>query len=212
MHPSIRKILFSAMALSLLLSACLPTQPTQSSQDIENQIGTAVALTVIAQNAQTQAAQSLVPPATNTTLPTQTEPGPPSPTPIIPTVTPIVLPTKPPSGGGGGGAVLSTEYSCDSIRRRPYDNTVFRPDKEFDIKWTIVNTGTKTMKAGLDLKYNSGPQLTPTTIIELPELKPGAQYQVDFDAVAPHKEGTYIMTFVVEGGLCYPYTAIVVEK
>jgi hypothetical protein len=32
------------------------------------------------------------------------------------------------------------------------------------------------------------------------------------DAVAPDKEGTYIMTFLVEGGLCYPYTAIVVEK
>ncbi|HSB01520.1 MAG TPA: NBR1-Ig-like domain-containing protein [Anaerolineales bacterium] len=211
MHPLIKKILFSAMALIFLLSACVPSQPTQSPQDVQNQVATIVALTVAAQNAQTQAAQPPTPAATNTVLPTQTESFP-SPTPLIPTVTPIVLPTKASGGGGGGGSVLSTEYDCDSIRRRPFDNTIFRPDKTFDIKWTIVNTGSKTLKAGLDLKYNSGTKLTSTTIVELPELKPGAQYQVDFDATAPHKEGTYIMTFVVEGGLCYPYTAIVVQK
>jgi hypothetical protein len=133
-------------------------------------------LTVAAQNAQTQAAQSAVPPATNTTLPTQTEAVVPSPTPILPTATNTAV-------------VL-----------------------EFDIKWTIVNTGTKTMRAGLDVKYNSGTKLTSTTFVELPELEPGEEATVDFDAVAPEKEGTYIMTFLVEGGLCYPYTAIIVEK
>lgn len=213
MHPATRKFLFAAMVLIFLASACAPAPRTQSPADIEQQVQTAVAMTVVAQNAQTQAAQSAVPAATNTMLPTQTEAVLPSPTAIIATVTPVILPTKASSGGGGGGgAVLSTEYSCDSIRRRPLDNTIFKPGKTFDIKWTIVNTGKKTLKAGLDLKYNSGTKLTSTSIVELPELKPGAQYQVDFDATAPHKEGTYIMTFVVEGGLCYPYTAIVVQK
>ena len=55
-------------------------------------------------------------------------------------------------------------------------------------------------------------RLTTTEVVELPELEPGEQVVVDFDAVAPEREGTYIMTFIVEGGLCYPYTAIVVEK
>ena len=87
-----------------------------------------------------------------------------------------------------------------------------RPKHTFDIKWTIVNTGTKTMIAGLDLHFNSGTQMTSRTRLELPEMKPGDQFAVDFDAVAPEKEGTYIMTFIVEGGLCYPYVAIVVEK
>jgi hypothetical protein len=68
------------------------------------------------------------------------------------------------------------------------------------------------MRAGLDVKYNSGTKLTSTTFVELPELEPGDQTVVNMDAVAPDKEGTYIMTFLVEGGLCYPYTAIVVEK
>ncbi len=212
MYPSIRKILFAAVALILLLSACSPAaRATQSPSDVENQIQTAVAMTIVAQNAQTQAAQPVLPQATNTTLPTQTAEVAPSPTPIIiPTVT--TRPASSSGGGGSGGSVISTGYSCDSIRRRPFDNTVFRPDKVFDIKWTIVNTGTKTMRAGLDLKFNSGTLMANTDRVELPEMKPGDQYEVNFDAVAPHKEGTYVMTFLVEGGLCFPYTVIVVKK
>lgn len=214
MSPSMNKILFSAVALMFVLTACMPAQPTQNPVDVQNEVATAVALTVAAQNAQTQAAQSAVPQATNTTLPTQTPDVPPTPTPIVPTntSTPIVLPTSASSGGGGGGTTTRPEYACNPFPRTPRDNTIFRPNDEFDIKWTIVNTGTKNMRAGLDVKFNSGDKLTQTTFVELPELKPGEQYVVDFDATAPAKEGTYIMTFIVEGGLCYPYTAIIVEK
>lgn len=212
MSPLMKRFLFSALAMIFVISACAPAQPTQSPEDIENQVATSVALTVAAQNAQTQAAQSAVPPATNTTLPTQTEAVVPSPTPILPTATntAVVLPTS--SGGGGGGVTVKPEYACNPFPRLPRDNTIFRPNDTFDIKWTIVNTGTKTMRAGLDVKYNSGDKLTSTTFVELPELEPGDQTVVNMDGVAPQKEGTYIMTFLVEGGLCYPYTAIVVEK
>jgi hypothetical protein len=155
--------------------------------------------------------------ATNTTLPTQTQEGVPTPTllatpTVLPTATVRVIATSVSGGGGGGGTTTQNGYSCDTIRRRPIDNTVFRPGDKFDIKWTIVNTGTKTMVAGLDLKYNSGDQMTGRTRVELPELEPDEQFAVDFDAVAPEKEGTHIMTFMVEGGLCFPYVAIVVEK
>ena len=216
MSSSKKRFLFGAVALIVLLTACLPAQPTQDPDDVADQVATSVALTVAAQNAQTQAAVSPTPEATNTTLPTQTAEGVPSPTPLatltaLPTATAIALPTSV-SGGGGGGTTTRREYSCDTIRRRPLDNTSYRPGAQFDIKWTIVNTGTKTMVAGLDLKYNSGEQMTGRTRVELPELKPGAEFAVDFDAVAPAKEGTYIMSFVVEGGLCYPYVAIIVEK
>jgi len=146
-------------------------------------------------------------------LPTQTESVPATPTLLLPTetATALVLPTSV-SGGGGGGTTTKRDYACDTIRRRPLDYTIVRPKHTFDIKWTIVNTGTKTMIAGLDLHFNSGTQMTSRTRLELPEMKPGDQFAVDFDAVAPEKEGTYIMTFIVEGGLCYPYVAIVVEK
>ena len=213
MSPSSKKtIVFTAIALILLLSACAPAQPTSSPIDISNQVSTAVALTVAAQNAQTQAAASVVPQATNTTLPTQTEAAPlASATPIIPTATAIVIPTLVPSGGGGGTTV-QPDYACTTLDRKPRDNTIFRPNAQFDIKWTIRNTGKKTMAAGLDVKYHSGTKLTTTDRVELPKLDPGDEYTVDFDAVAPEKEGTYIMAFVVEGGLCYPATEIVVIK
>jgi hypothetical protein len=213
MSPSMNKILISAMAMIVLLSACAPAQPTQDPSDTAEQVATSVALTVAAQNALTQSAPSLVPEATNTTLPTQTESVPATPTLLLPTetATALVLPTSV-SGGGGGGTTTKRDYACDTIRRRPLDNTIVRPNAKYDIKWTIVNTGTKTLIAGLDLHFNSGTQMTTRTRLELPEMKPGDQFAVDFDAVAPEKEGTYIMTFIVEGGLCYPYVSIVVEK
>jgi hypothetical protein len=208
-----KTIVLTAMALILVLSACQPAQPTQNASDVANQVATSVALTVAAQNALTQSAPTLVPQATNTTLPTQTEVGlVPSPTPVLPTAVVVASPTLVPGGGGGGGSTTQAQYACNPFPRTPRDNTVFRPNDPFDIKWTIVNTGTKTMVAGLDLKYDDGPQLTKTTLIELPELEPGDSTQVTMDAVAPSEEGTYIMTFSVEGSLCFPYTAIIVEK
>lgn len=214
MRLSMKKILFCAMALIFLLSACQPAQPTQNPSDIADQVATSVALTVAAQNALTQAAPTLVPQATNTTLPTQTEVGTlPSPTPILPTATAVVIvPPTSVSGGSGSGTTTRPQYACNPFPRLPRDNTIFRPNDSFDIKWTIVNTGTKTMQAGLDLKYDDGPRLTQTTLVELPELEPGESTTVSFDALAPSQEGTYIMTFSVEGSLCFPYTAIVVEK
>jgi hypothetical protein len=213
-----KNVVLGTVVIILLLSACQPAPvPTQDPAEVENQVATSVALTVAAQNAQTQAAVSPTVPATNTTLPTQTaEDVVASPTSIetatpLPTATAIVIATSS-GGGGGGGTGNQREYACDIIRRRPLDNTSYRPGDTFDIKWTIVNTGTRTMVAGLDLKYNSGTQMTNRTRVELPELKPGEQFAVDFDAVAPSREGNYVMTFVVEGQLCYPYVAIIVEK
>ena len=208
MTQSTKRILLSMMGAILLLAACAPApQPTESPEDIADQVATAVALTVAAQNTQTAEA---IPPATNTPLPTQTEAVPPSPTAVLATVTPLVLPTV--TSGGGGGTTTKPEYACAVVRREPADNTVFLPDKTFDIKWTILNIGTKTMQAGLDVKYQAGTLLATTSRAELPELKPGQQYTVDFDGVAPKKEGFHVMTFIVEGGLCYPYIVIKVEK
>ena len=213
MSLSTKKILLFTLAMIFLLSACQPALPTQNLGDIANQVATSVALTVAAQSALTQAAPSPVPAATNTMLPTQTEVGAlPSPTPVLPTATAIVIVPPTSVSSGGGGTTTKPQYACNPFPRTPRDNTIFRPNDSFDIKWTIVNTGTKTMQAGLDLKYDDGPQMTVTTLVELPELEPGESTTVTFDAVAPSKEGTYIMTFSVEGSLCFPYTAIIVEK
>ncbi len=204
MNPSTKRIHFAAMAVIILLTACAPAPSTPDPTQVANQIAASVVLTVAAQNAQTAAAKP-----TDTPPPTPTAILPP--TLDIPTATAFVI-VPPTVASGGGGTTTKREYACDIIRRRPFDNTYFRPNDTFDIRWTIVNTGTKTIRAGTDVKYSAGPQMTGVKLVELPELKPGDQYQIDFDAVAPAQEGTHVMTWVVEGGLCYPYVVIIVEK
>jgi len=217
MNQSTKRALIFALTLIVLLSACAPAAaPTQDEAQIQQQVAESVAETVAAQNAAATAQAALIVPS-NTPLPTQTEAAPPTPTPLLPTATPFVIvpatnTVAPSGGGGGGGVVVKPQYACEALNRRPFDNQVFKPNDEFDIRWTITNTGTRTLRAGLDLEYLSGPSLTSAKFVELPELKPGDSYQVVFDAVAPAKEGTYIMTWRVEGPLCFPYTAITVEK
>jgi len=210
MYQSSKRVLFILMAGIILLAACAPAPtPTQDPAEIQQQIDEAVALTVAAQNA--QQAQTAAAQPTNTPLPTQTTVAP---TPLVPTATPFVVvpPTLAPSGGGGGGTVVKPEYSCDVIHQRPYDDTYYKPGAPFDVKWTIVNTGTKAWAAGLDLKYSNGPKMTASNLFELPAMEPGDQYSIDFDAVAPNEEGRQVMVWVLEGGICYPYVRIIVEK
>jgi hypothetical protein len=217
MTQTVKRILFSAMAVIALLTACLPQgQATQDPAEIANQVATSVALTVSAAQAQTQAAQPI---PTNTTLPTQTESA--SPTPLIPSATAFVI--IPPTvtavagggGGGGGGVTIKPDYDCTPINNKPRDLTVFKSGNEFDIKWTIVNTGTKNIPAKHDVKYFSGTVLMkdPTdTFREIPaDIKPGDSYVIIIDAVAPATKGKHVMTWVVEGNMCYPYIAIMVE-
>lgn len=210
MYQSSKRMLFILMAGIILLAACAPAPaPTQDPAEIQQQIDEAVALTVAAQN--TQLVQAITALPTNTPLPTQTMVAPTS---LVPTATPFVVvpPTLAPSGGGGGGTVVKPEYACDVIHQRPYDDTYYKPGAPFDVKWTIVNTGTKAWVAGLDLKYSNGPKMTASNLFELPAMKPGDQYSIDFDAVAPNEEGYQVMVWVLEGGICNPYVRIIVEK
>lgn len=217
MTQTVKRLLFSAMTVVVLITACLPQgQATPNPVEIANQVATSVALTVSAADAQTQAAQPI---PTNTTLPTQTESAPPSPTPLIPTATPFVI--VPPTitavvvSGGGGGPVVTSPYDCTPINNKPRDLTVFKKGNEFDIKWTIVNTGTKTIPAKHDIKYFSGTKLMkdPTdTFREFGvDLKPGDSVTIIIDAIAPAEKGKHVMTWKVEGNMCAPYIAIIVE-
>lgn len=212
------KKLLLVMAISVILvTACIPGQTPQQTQD---QINTAVAaaiatqqkaiddavaatLTAVAQNASPTAMGPAVEfTSTPTALIFPTLP------PIIPTITPV--PVNPPSGGGGVPA--KRDYACDIISRKPLDNTEYNKGAKFDIKWTIVNTGTKTWEAGYDVKYFNGPKMTTTSLFEIPvAMKPNAKYEMNLDAVAPNEKGSQVMTWTVQGQICYPYTAIIVK-
>lgn len=209
-----RKTMFILVTLAFILSACLPGQ---SPVDVQSQINTAVAQTIEARQqvensvAQTIAAQQPLstPTAEFTETPTETSPVFPTLTPIIPTVTP--LPVNPPSSGSSG-TTYKPEYACNIINNRPADNTEFNKNAKFDIKWTIINTGTKTWPAGMDVKYFSGTLVTSTNRAEIPqEMKPNDTYVINLDAVAPGKKGFYVMTWTLDNQICYPYVAIYVK-
>ena len=71
-------------------------------------------------------------------------------------------------------------------------------------------SGSKDWPSKKDLDYFSGTRLTPSTGVELPALKSGDATTVSFDANAPHEPGYYEMKWKVEGGLCFPFTDILV--
>jgi len=212
MKTSIRAIL-TLFTLTLFLGACLPAAPaqenpqiqnTQSLLDVQSQVETAVAQTIEAQNqigtfvAQTIEAQAT---ATFTSTPIS-----------FPTLTPFVFATstnRPSSGGGGFPA--KANYSCDVIHMRPTAYAEFNRGQNFDIKMTVVNNGTAAWPAGYDYKYSGGALMTTTTVVELPAMKPGDQFDIVLDANAPSEYGIQTMTWMVQGQLCFGYVVITVK-
>ncbi|HEV8259140.1 MAG TPA: NBR1-Ig-like domain-containing protein [Burkholderiales bacterium] len=208
MNFKMNRLVFVLVATALLAAACAPGQATPDAAEIADQIATAVAATVSAQQSATAAALAL---ATATLAPTATSTF--TPTPVLPTATPfVIVPATSSGGGGGGGGGGSATFACDpDTGKRPRDNSEFHPGDDFDVKWTIINTGTETWPAGYDLVYFSGPQMTSVTFLELPEVKPGKSYSVVLDGNAPAEKGFQVMTWKLQGGFCYPYVAIQVN-
>jgi hypothetical protein len=217
-EKSMYKTLIVLISTAFLATACLPGQSPQEVQaqvetavaqtmEAQQQIADSVALTVQAQQGGVQAS----PTADAAFTPTLTS------TPILfPTLTPIVATVTPipvsSGGGGGGGSVPKDAYSCDIIHQRPYDWSEIIHGGDFDIKWTILNTGTKTWDSGVDVKYFSGAQMTTVTRVEIPKaMAPGDQYDIVLDATAPNETGKQVMTWAVDGQYCYPYVAIIVK-
>jgi hypothetical protein len=189
---------------AFLIIACGFGQSGTDSEKFTNLVMTSVALTVTAFPTST-------PVPTNTPLPTPTE--------VIPTIQftaipTFVLPTSTPV------ETARSDYACDIINQKPFDDTSFRPNDSFDIKWTIVNIGTQKWEDDTYLEYQSGPQMTEETQLKLPKLKPGGQYDVVLDATAPSESGMQIMVWAVNGPgtvkdsiywMCYPYVRIIVK-
>lgn len=206
-------------ALIFVLAACLPAQTpvdmqpqintavAQAMQTSQNQIEESVALTVAAQQAESTptAVMESTPTEVPTLVPTSVPLDIPTPTMLVPTATGYA-PTS------SGSAPKPAEYACNAINRRPKDNTEYNRGAKFDIKWTIVNTGTKTLPKGIDVKYFSGPKMSNVLRVEIPvALAPGQSYVVDLDAKAPDTRGFHVMTWTLDGQLCYPYVAINVK-
>ncbi|MBO9368721.1 MAG: hypothetical protein J7555_08245 [Chloroflexi bacterium] len=216
------RLVLITFLLAALIAACGPAAVASPAapQAVQGQVETLVAQTMQAQQTQqavqdaiyTAVAQTLTAQPTATPLPPTATPLPTQPL-VLPTLTPVILPTftRAPSGGG---YVTPSPYSCAVLNKTPADNTVFKPNKDFDVKFWLKNTGTKRWDAGTDLLFSHGTNmLTSNTIYELQNNVPpgGTVGPFIFDAKSPNKEGTYVMVFKLQGGFCYPYVRIVVR-
>lgn len=202
-----RLILLTSM-LTLLLTACMPavTQPAgPNAEEMQATIHASVALTLTA-HAQTEAAA-----ASPTPLPSNTPSS--TPTLFFPVLT--SFPTSTPSSLGGGiPPTVAVDYACAVVNKYPADNTVFKPNKDFDVKFWLRNIGTQKWDKGADLAFHDGTKMITTSVFyELPRVLPGETVgPFIFDARSPKKVGTFTMTFKVQGGFCYPYIRIIVKK
>ncbi len=200
------------VALVFILAACLPAQAPLDVEPIVNtavaqamatsqsQIEQSVALTVAAQQPQFTATSQQVETVTSDVSNEAT------PTPEF-TPTPFLVASSTPIR-----TLIPLQYTCTVINRKPKDNTTFNRNANFDVKWTVVNTGTRAWPAGIDIKFVSGTQFTKVKRFEIPKaLKPGESFEIILDANAPAKKGYYVMTWLVDGPMCYAYAAINVK-
>ena len=204
MNRFMKQTLFPIFAVVFLITACVPAQPEPNSEQVANQVATSVVLTVTALSAN-------IPAPTNTPLPIPTETIALTPTIVFPTVISVGSPIP----------TVKPNYACDIIDQRPFDDTKFHRNEDFDVKWTIVNTGTLRWESGTYLEYQDGPQMAQTDKVELPRLRPGEHYDIIFDATAPSELDMQIMVWAIVGPgtvkdsmywMCYPYIRILVEK
>lgn len=206
------KKLLLLMTLIVLLTGCLPTQ--QSTVDVQDEVNTAVAGTMqvneqIAQSVEetvaaqqptaTSASEQASADSSNVLLQvTET---------LTPTATPFGILTNTPSA-----TPAPLKYTCAVYKKKPKDNETFNRNQEFDVKFTVTNTGTRPWPKGIDFKYVGGTDLASPNRVEIPkELQPGQSYEIVLDGQAPDKKGFYVMTYFVDGPMCYGYIAINVK-
>jgi hypothetical protein len=197
-HSSRHPLLLIA-ALLILSAACGLIQP-QPSDPFADQVATTVA--------QTLTAMPAIIASTNSVQPAPTES-------IRPTVTSTLPPTLPPTNT----PAAKPDYACDITDQWPLDDIVFQRNEAFDLKWTLANTGTQRWEEGTFLQYQNGPEMTEVLRIELPRLRPGEEYDVIMEAVAPDELDRQVMVWTVYGPggdddyvLCNPYVRIIVER
>ena len=197
--------LLAFVLLALLVAGCAPaTQPTTDPNQVRDIVSTSVALTLTAEQTVQAAQASNTPLPTNTTEPTLTSL--PTDTPVIPTL--VVVPTAtntpfvPAGGGGGGPAPTPSPYQCQWVKQKPADWTVFKPGVDFDMVWTVKNTGTKNWEpTDIDLMYLRGQKMqTFFDLTDLPALvKPGQTIDLLVDMIAPKTPGNYSATWTLKG-------------
>jgi hypothetical protein len=159
---------------SIILSACGASASNAST------IGTAVALTVQAQN--TQQAQFTPTPLGVTAAPSLLPPA----TPGSATQAP---PTAPPTGAAGGNfCTASAAFVSETVP----DGTIEQPGATFLKTWTIKNTGTCPWDSTWKFVFVSGDIMGGAYVYNFPQpAAPGDTVNIPIALVAPTADGQY---------------------
>lgn len=199
-------VLIWVVALALVM-ACVPTVATPTVPTVDSDVvSTFIAETVNAAVTQTAAALPSATPSPTLTPIQNTDTPSPMPTPtvliVLPTLTPIVIPTftSVPSLGGGGSS--SDNYACQVTRVTPPNGSVYEPRADFDVFWTVRNIGRRNWDRNeVDYIYFSGDKFHKVSGYDLPENVPtGNSAQLGADLQAPKDPGTYNTTWMLRVG------------
>jgi len=195
---------------ALVMSACngTPPEPTPDA----NMIYTAAAQTVQAQLTQEAL---LNPTATNTPEPTNTP---------QPTSTLAGIPTLPLPGAVTPGSVQITLPAIATATRQaapvadkaewvtqsPADNTELPNDVDYDIVWTLKNTGTTTWTTDYIYRFYAGDTLHQKSSYKLPKtVAPGESVDLTVDGKTSGLKGEKTATWVItnkDGANFYAFT------
>jgi hypothetical protein len=199
--------LWICIAALALVIACVPAIATPAAPTIDpDAVNTFIAQTVNAATTQTAAAMptSTFTPSVTPTRNTET----PSPTPtatvifVLPTFTPIVLPTFTLVPSLGGSGTSSDNFACQVTRVSPPNGSTFDPRDDFDVFWTVRNIGRRNWdRSDIDYIYSSGAKLHKVSGYDLDEnVRVGNSTEVGVDMQAPKDPGTYTTTWTLRVG------------
>jgi len=141
---------------------------------------------------------SSTPAPTNTTVPTVV---PPTATQVaavmVNTSAPSVTPTKNVVSGGSVWVPTKTPYTdaATLISQSPKDGKSFSQGADFDIIWTLKNTGFRDWNSSFYLRYLKGVEGSDSKSYLLPVLKQTEEGSVRVDMVAPSEPGSYSTTW-----------------
>ena len=186
----------------ILLSSCKPApqEETASVSEIETMVVVNVlaSQTAIYEQSQTQNAaliQSETPTLTLTASPTFTQEPTLTLTPMFTSTPQFTATNIPPS------ATIQKAYSCVLIRQSPLNKTYLSPGEDFDMRWTVQNTGTETWEPedvswyllnGYALhKYQDSYNLTES-------VKPLELTDILVDMTAPTDTGNYTAIWALQ--------------
>lgn len=99
-------------------------------------------------------------------------------------------------------STASTKFACEFIAQDPDNGTVFDPNEDFDTRWRVKNTGTRTWdENGTDYLYKSGDKIHKQAAYDFPKtVAPGKSVDLIVDMRAPTDPGSYTTRWEIRIG------------